>query len=208
MALYAVHGTRPWTSYSFSSCTTLIVSIFQFALSFLRFGAKKLGPHSRIWILMSGPPVENRNTLVSQKRVQRYNKFLNPPNIFAKKCTKKCTFFITRWLSVWKIFTFFCSFLRYIIEDMFWISYLIFSHIFHNIYNKERVHAHAIKAWIFREILRFGRAIYSIFRCLEWTIFLAESVLRTSADRWKPYRDRGISRGIVRTRVRHGWRAL
>ena len=32
----------------FSSCTTLIVSIFQFASSILRFGAKKLGPQKRI----------------------------------------------------------------------------------------------------------------------------------------------------------------
>ena len=34
----------------FSSCTTLIVSIFQFASSFLRFGAKKLGPSWKILI--------------------------------------------------------------------------------------------------------------------------------------------------------------
>ena len=74
----------------FSSCTTLIVSIFQFASSILRFGAKKLGPRRWIWILMSGPPVENRNTLVSQKRVQRYSFFLIWPNIFAKKIHLKC----------------------------------------------------------------------------------------------------------------------
>ena len=128
---------------SLSSCTTLIVSIFQFASSILRFGAKKLGPRRWIWILMSGPPVENRNTLVSQKRVQRYNKFLNWPNIFAKKMHLKCIFFVTRWLSVVKIFTFFRPFLGYIIEDMFWTAELMFSHIFYNIYNKERAHAHA-----------------------------------------------------------------
>ena len=80
-----------------SSCTTLIVSIFQFASSILRFGAKKLGPRKRIWILMSGPPVENRNTLVSQKRVQRYCFFVNWPNNIAKKMHFFWFFFIKCW---------------------------------------------------------------------------------------------------------------
>ena len=46
---------------------------------------------------MSGPPVENRNTLVSQKRVQRYSFFLNWPNISTKKMHFFCTFFVTYW---------------------------------------------------------------------------------------------------------------
>ena len=43
---------------------------------------------------------ENRNTLVSQKRVQNYCFYLTYANIFVKKMQKKCIFFVTRWLSV------------------------------------------------------------------------------------------------------------
>ena len=143
MALYAVHGTRPWTSYSFSSCTTLIVSIFQFASSILQFGAKKLGPRRWIWILMSGRPVENRNTFVSQKRVQRYCFFVNWPNNIAKKMHFLWFFFIKCWK---------CAFYKNRVFEAFWgnIGYLccktwklsFYAHA-HFIYIEERAYARA-----------------------------------------------------------------
>ena len=42
-----MNNEYPQSLLYFSSCTTLIVSIFQFASSILRFGAKKLGPQKR-----------------------------------------------------------------------------------------------------------------------------------------------------------------
>ena len=99
------------------SCTTLIVSIFQFASSTLQFGAKKLGPRKRIWILMSGPPVENRNTFVSQKRMQKYCFFLIWPNIFEKKCKKKCIFSVTCWKSALFILAIFCLIFRFLAQS-------------------------------------------------------------------------------------------
>ena len=73
----------------------------------------------RIWILMSGPPVENRNTFVSQKRMQKYCFFLTWPNIFEKKCKKKCIFFVTCWKSAYLIFGFYCLFFAFLAKSRY-----------------------------------------------------------------------------------------
>ena len=100
---------------------------------------------------MSGPPVENRNTFVSQKRVQRYNKFLNWPNIFAKKIQKKCTFFVTDWKSILLFFTIFCYFL---LKRLFMYNLYIFLCAHIRVYYIIRIVRAHIRMWFLFHLAR------------------------------------------------------
>ena len=93
--LMLVHGTRPWTSISFQFL--YYTNCINLSIGFLWVWRKKIRTFmedSDFNALTSG---ENRNTFVSQKRMQRYGFFLIWPNILAKKMQKKCILFVIYW---------------------------------------------------------------------------------------------------------------
>ena len=106
---------------------------------------KKIRSSKRILILNTQALGENRNTLISQKRVQRYNKFLIWPNIFAKKLHKKCIFFVTHWFSILFIFAIFRAFGVILAQNMEFGVFKARTRYAYNIIYNERVYARAWK---------------------------------------------------------------